>query len=464
MKIFLLTLAVCAALSAQTFDRTKPPVSPEPRPYKLPSVYETKLPNGLTVLLAEDARLPLVTMRLVFPGGNKRDPKDLPGLAETAASMLMEGTETRTSQQMAEQLDALGASMGAGSATDQITINGSVVSENTAKLLEMISDAARNATFPESELALRKQNRKQTLNSQHAQSAFLATEQFRKTVFGDHPYAHIGPTAESLDKTDRKALVDFRDTFLVPNNAFLILVGKLPARAQLMKIVTDQFGSWRRRDLPEYNPAAPPAPKKQIILVDRPGSVQADIQIGKVAGTRHDPDYFPTMMGTMILGGGPNSRLFLDIREKRGFAYDVHTELGSYNDAGTFATVTQVRNEVLADALGGVIEHLERIAKEPVEKMELSDAKSFVNGTFLLRMEPQSGLADQLLMMKVQNLPANYLETYTTRVNSVEPEQIETAAKKHIAPEDDAVIVVGDAAKIGAALEKTGKFEVIKPK
>jgi len=465
MRRFALLLTIAALpMAAQTLDRTKPPASPEPRAYKLPPVSEVKLPNGLTVLMAQDARVPIVTARLVFLAGNKRDPRDIPGLAASLASMLMQGTKNRTYQQIAEQLDSLGASMDAVSGADQIVIDGSVLADQTPVLLELFADVARNATFPEDELALHKQNRRQTLNAQHAQAAFVANEEFRKVLFGDNPYAHVGPTAESIDKIDRKALTDYRDAFLVPNNAYLILVGKLPAQAQIMKIVTDQFGSWQMKTVPEYKPAPAPPAKKQLILVDRPGSVQADVRMGKIAATRHDADYFPEAVGSLIVGGGPSSRLFLDIREKRGFAYDVHTEASPLSDAGTLAAVTQVRNDVAPDAIAGIMEHLDRMAKEPVASEELTNAKSYANGTFLLSMEPQAGLADQLVTMKVQNLPKDYLETYTTHINSVEPGQIEAAAKKYMATDDDVLVVVGDAAKIQQSLGKIGQFELVKPK
>jgi zinc protease len=459
----MLALCLTVPAGAQAPDRSKPPVSPEPRHYKLPPVTETKLPNGLTVLMAEDPRLPMVTARLVFLCGNKRDPQDIPGLAASVGAMLLQGTKTRTFQQMAEQLDSLGATLDAASGADQIMIAGSILNENTAKLLELMADVARNATFPEDELTLHKQNRKQTLNVQHAQSAYLANEQFRKAIFGEHPYSHIGPTMASIDKMDRKALSDYRDTYLVPNNAFLVLVGKLPARAEALKVINEQFGSWQQKPVPEYKPAAPPAGKKQLILVDRPGSVQADVHMGKVGATMRDRDYFPEIIGSAIVGAGPNSRMFLDIREKRGYAYDVHTETASLSDAGTFAAVTQVRNEVAADALQAVMEHLDRMATSPVEKLELTEAKGEANGHFLLRLEPQAGLADQLVTMKVQGLPKDFLETYTTRINSVEPEQIQAAARKYLATGDDALVVVGDAEKLKGTLEKLGKFEVVKP-
>jgi zinc protease len=461
MNRCLLLLGVALPLAAQTVDLSKPPVSRDPRPYKLPPVTETKLPNGLTVMLAEDNRFPLVTARLVFLAGNKRDPKDIPGLAAAVASMLMQGTSTRTYQRIAEQLDSLGGVLNAQTGADSLTIESSVLTENMGKMLELMSDVARNPIFPTDELNLFKQNRKQTWMVQHSQPAFMANEEYRKVLFGDTPYAHVGPTLESIDKMDRKALEDFRDTFLVPNNAYLILVGKLPGRAQVTKAIADQFGSWAQKTVPAYTAPPPPPSKKELVLIDRPGSVQADVRMGKIAATFNDPEYFPLSVGSIVEGGGPNSRLFLDIREKRGYAYDVHTEIGALADAGNFSTVTQVRNEVAGEALQGIMDHLDRMAKTPVENQELTGAKSYANGVFLLSMEPQRGLADRLVQIKVMNLPKNYLETYTTKINSVEPDQIEAAAKKYMAPENDAIVVVGDASAIRKSLEKFGDIRVV---
>jgi zinc protease len=456
-------LAGAAMCVGQTVDRTKPPVSPDPRPYKLPPIFEAKLQNGLNIMMAEDNRVPLVTVRLVFPGGNRRDPKEIPGLAASTASMLMQGTKTRSYQQIAEQLDSMGASMSAASGADQMTIQGSVLSDKLPVLLDLIADVARNATFPESELALHIQNRRQQLAMEHAEPAFLATETFRKVTFQEHPYSHIGPTNASLDKMDQKTLAGFRDTFLVPNNATLIMVGSLPARTAAMKTITSLFGSWEQKEVPKYDPAPIPQAEKQLVLVNRPGSVQADITIGRTAAVRRDPDYFTEVVASAILGTGASSRLFLDVREKRGYAYDAHTELNALDNAATMTAVTQIRNEVAADGITAVLEHLDNMGKAPVTAEELRGAKSFANGMFLMRLEPQAGLADQLVTMKVQGLPKDYLESYTTRVNSVEPEQIQRVAKKYFSPENSAIVVVGDAEQLQKPLEKVGKFTVVKP-
>src|SRR5207244_8908990 len=141
-------------------------------------------------------------------------------------------------------------------------------------------------SFPQNEINLYKQNRLQSLQADRSQPSFLAQEKITQVVYGSSPYAHIGPTAESIQKVDAKALAAYRDTWLVPNNATLLLLGKLPERAGLMKTITQQFGAWPKKDIPAASKMDLPAPRRQIVLVDRPGSVQADIHVGRLAPKR----------------------------------------------------------------------------------------------------------------------------------------------------------------------------------
>jgi zinc protease len=462
-KIFIAAMLALALLApAQTVDRTKPPQTAPIPAYKPPPIQEAQLGNGLQVVMVQDPRFPLVSVRLIFMAGMKYDPPELPGLAETAGSLLTEGTKSRTSRQIAEELATIGGSLTSNTEADGLNLSGYALSEGLPNLLELLADVSINANFPEDEIALRKQNRKQGLLSQMSDPAFLGSQRFNAVVYGRHPYSHVAPTMASLDKMDRKTLVAFRDTWLTPNNAVLILIGKLPPRIETMKLIDDRFGGWQKKEVPAAPKAALPPPKRQLVLVDRPGSVQADIHVGRLAVTRANPEYYPLLVGNVILGGGSSSRLFLDIREKRGFAYDAHTEMRPYKDAGTIAAVTQVRNEVLEEALPAVLQHLEQMGKERVSADELSDTKNFLSGTFLLRLETQNGLASQLATIRLNGLPNDYLEKYTARLRAVEPDQVLAASRKYIVPENSAIVVVGDASKIAKILEKFGTVTVTK--
>ena len=451
-------------LMAQTIDRTKPPETPPVPAFKMPPAHESKLPNGLSVVLVEDARFPLVSMRLSFQAGSKFDPHDLPGLASMVAGMVTQGTTTRSYRDLAEELTSIGATLDGHTSPDVFTIGGSVLAENTAKLLDLLSDVTLNANFPENEVELRKQNSKQGLLARRSQPSFLANEKFDALVFGEHPYAFVSATMESLDHMDRKSIVQFRDTFLVPNNAVLLLVGQLPPRAETLKLVRDHFGAWKEKPVPAAPVKKFPESKRQLMLVDRPGSVQADIHIGRLAATRTDPEYYPLLVGNAILGGGASSRLFLDVREKKGLAYDAHSELDRRKDAGVFTAVTQVRNEEVGTGVAAVLDNLSQMAKAPVTAGELTDIKNYISGGFLISLETQASLADQIALVNTMGLPKDYLEMFTSRVRSVEPDQIQTAARKFIEPSQATIVVVGDASQIEKSLEKFGTVQVEKAK
>jgi len=325
-----------------------------------------------------------------------------------------------------------------------------------------MADVARNASFPTDEVDLYKQNRLQSLMAARSEPGFVAREKMAEVVYGNSPYAHTAPTPEAVRKIDSKMLAGFRDTYLVPNNATLILMGKLPARAGLLKLVAGEFGSWTRKPVPAPPAVEPPAPRRQIVLVDRPGSVQADIHVGRLAPTRVTPDYFPLKVANSALGGGTNSRMFKNIREKEGFAYDAHSEFSAHRDAADFQAVTQVRNEVIEEAMKAVLAELDGMAAAPIPSGELTDVKNFIAGMYLLSLETQEGLAGQLTSMKALGLSNDYLETYTTKIRSVEPGQVLSVAKKYIAPGQSAIVVVGDASKIGDALKKLGPVTITK--
>jgi len=442
----------------------KPPATPPLAPYKLPAVREAKLPNGLAVMMVEDKRLPMVTMRLAFGAGSRYDPAELRGLAETVASLLKAGTPTRSSRQIAEEMASLGGSVDAYETVDALIVTGSALSDHTAKWLAVAADVVRNADFPQSEVDLRKQNRMQELQIQRSRSSTLGNEKLREVVFGAHPYAHTLPTPQSVQAIKREDLVGFRQRLLTPGNATLIMVGALPAEKQLMDAVKAQFGSWEAKPVPAAPTGEIPKPERSITLVDRPGSAQIDIFAGHVTVNRQQPDYFPLLVGNTILGGGASSRMFMNLREKQGFAYQAGSVHQPYKDTGFFNTVLQVREEVLEPAINGLFAEMDGIGKAPVPSQELSDVKNYLNGTFVLSLSNQGGVANQLAALKVSGVPLQFLEQYVTRVRSVEPDQIQRVAAKYLSSSDTSLVVVGDASKIGKTVEKFGKVTVEKAK
>ncbi|MFN0165548.1 MAG: M16 family metallopeptidase [Bryobacteraceae bacterium] len=464
MRRVLTGVLFAACLQGQTIDRTKPPETPPLPPFKIPAMTESKLTNGLTLVTLQDNRFPLVTVRLAFPTGSRFDPKDKPGLAEAVASLLTEGTKSRVSRQIAEEVNEIGGSLSASASADSLILAGSALSESTEKLIDLVADVARNAMFPADEVALYKQNRKQQLLEQRSQSEFLADEKVKEVVFGDHPYSRQNPTPQSIDALDTAVLAGFRDRLLAPNQAVLILLGKLPARPALLKVLEAKFAGWQKREVPAPPSGPLPAARRSITLVDRPGSVQADVHVGHLGITRTDPAYFALTVGNAILGGGTASRLFNGIREKKGYAYSVYSYNQAQKDAALFSAAMQVRNEVVGDAVAELLAELKKMANEPVSGQELSSVKNYLSGNFVIRMQSQDALATQIVTVKSMGLPKDYLEMYTQRIRSAEPDQILNAAKRVMDPETSALVVVGDAKQIKSKLDKLGTVDVVPSK
>lgn len=433
--------------------RREPPAPLAPRPLSLPAVEELTLANGLRVVLIENRRLPLVTLRLAFRTGNTNDPPERPGLTDLLAGMLNEGTATRTSRQIADAVARIGATLAAGANSDYTTIAAGALSPFTDQILDLFADVTLRPSFPEEELELLKQNTLQNLIAQRGQASFLANERVSAVVYGAHPYHVVAPTPESLAAATREELSAFHRRMFIPNNAVLIVGGDFE-REQLLRRFEELFGAWAAGTPAPHDFPVPPARKRRsIYLVDRPGSAQSNIVVANLGITRTHPDYFPTLVMHTILGATASSRLFMNLREEKGYTYGAYTSLDARRDAGSFRATTEVRTPVTGDSLGEIFREFGRIRQELVTEKELRDAQSYLTGIFPIRLETIDGLVDQLIQIKMFDLPSDYLQTYRERVQAVTREEVRRVASAYITPERAAIVIVGDAAALGAQIE-----------
>ena len=428
----------------ETFRREPPPPL-SPRPLNIPTPEETRLPNGLRVVVVEQTRLPLVSFRLAFSTGDAFDPPALPGLTDIMTNMLTEGTAAYPSKELADETARLGASLSAGANSDYTTVAASSLAAYADQVLELLAEVALRPSFPEDELELTKQNAQQNLIAQRAQPSFLATETLARVIFGEHPYRVVSPTPESIETFTREHLVGFHRSMFVPDNAVLTVVGDV-GRERLVERVAQLFDRWQRGEAPVAEFPAPPVRQERVIyLVDRPGSAQSNIVIANTAITRTHPDYFPMLVMHTILGANASSRLFMNLREEKGYTYGAYSSLDARRFAGTFRATSEVRTPVTGASLKEFFYELGRIRDEEVSTKELSDAKSYLTGIFPIRLETQEGLVDQLVQLKMHGLPDDYLHTYRERVQQVTREEVRRVAREYIAPDRAAVVIVGDA-------------------
>jgi zinc protease len=430
-------------------DFLKQPPAPLPsRPIVLPSVVTNTLSNGLVVIVVEDTRLPLVSYRLALRTGDAHDPAELPGLMDMLTGLLTEGTESRTSREIADEVARLGATLQAGANSDYTTVAASSLATFSDNILELMADVVLRPVFPANEVDLAKQNTKESLKQQRAQPSFLAGETVARVMFGQHPYHVTAPTPESVDATTRERLVEFHRATFVANNAVLIIAGDVE-QSLITQEVENLFGKWQPGIVPGDDfPAPPQRTARSAYVVDRPGSAQANIVISNAGIKRTSPDYFPMLVMHTILGANASSRLFMNLREEKGYTYGAYSSLDARRTAGTFRASAEVRTPVTGDSLKEFFHELSRIRSEPVSEKEIADAKSYLTGVFPIRLETQEGLIDQLVQIKMFGLADDYLEFYRSRIQDVTIAEVQEVAKKYVKPDEAAVVIVGDAAQL----------------
>lgn len=461
-----LTLALLApgapAARAQGAFPSSPPPDLPARPVTLPAIETRTLPNGLKVVVAQSSRVPLVTLRLAIPAGSAADPKDAPGLAAAVASQLTAGTDKYTSLQLKEAAERLGGSISASANDDYTVVSTGALAENFRAITDLLADALLHPAFPESELAVYKSLTQQGLVVQRQNPAFLAQEQLAKALYGGHPYGTITTTAEAVNALAPAALRGFYDAHYVPEGAVLIVVGAIKP-ADAFDIVRAALGGWMGKlGAAASEPPAPTVPEgRTVYLVNRPGSVQSNILFGNVAIRRNDPDYYPLLVANAVLGAGASSRLFGDVRERLGYAYDVRSSAVPRLLAGDFTEAAQTRTAVTAPALAEMLKQEERIRTEPVSPTELAAAKALITGNFVLSLTSQSGLADRLLQMEVYHLPPDYVTKFKDRIDAVTAADVQRVAQKYMLPDRSAIVVVGDATQLRDALKQFGTVEEV---
>ena len=428
--------------------RRSAPAPLAPVAFEIPKPIQTTLDNGLRVVIFQDERLPLVSYRLAFHSGDINDPKDATGLTSAMTSMLTEGTSEYTSLQLAEKIERLGASISSSSSDDFTIVAASSLSLYATEVLHLMAEVVLRPTFPEDELDLYRRNTVENLKFQRSQPGFLASEQAARLVYGKHPYSKVSPNANDIEKLTREQVVKFHSARFVPNNAMFIVVGDVE-KDEFLADLNELFGDWTPGSGVSHNFPEPPARSaRSLTIVDRPGSAQSNIVLTNLGVKRDDPDYFPLIVMNQVLGAGASSRVFMNLREEKGYTYGAYTRLETKKLAGEFEATAEVRTAVTGDSLKEFFYELERIRTEKVGDEELADAKNFLTGVFPLRAETQSGMTTLIVNQHLYGLPEDYLQTYRDHVDAVTPEQVLAVAQKCVRPDEMAIVIVGDAEEV----------------
>jgi zinc protease len=445
-----------ALVFAQEWPRQSPPAPLAARPFKIPPYDIRTLPNGLRVLVVPHHEQPSVSFRVLVRAGAAQEPEDRPGVANFVATLLDQGTTTRSASAIADLIDSAGGLVGVGSGNELTFVNGAVIKDRTDEALSLVADLVQRPAFSEQEITLQRRQMLSSLQVAYDDPDYIAGLVFDRLVFGAHPYGRPNEgTPESIARLTRADLIAFHRTWFVPNNTLVAIVGDLPVE-EAFQAAERAFGSWERRDVPALVAPSLPPVSRRTVVIDRPGSAQTEIRAGHVAVARTHPDLIPLDLAIRILGGEGANRLFGVLRSDRGLTYGASAAFHSFRTSGEIVAETDTRTSGTIETVRLLIEEFARLVRQPVHPAELRGAQDFIAGNFPLSIEAPSAIAEQVLARLFYGQDLKEIETYVDRVSAVTPDDIQRVARALVKPEQLTVVLVGDASAFASELRGAG--------
>ncbi len=435
-----IALASATMASGQTPGALPWPSEGPPRPLAAPSVkfppYELRtLPNGLQVVVVLHHEQPAVSIRLLVRSGSALDPRDRLGLADLTASLLDQGTTTKSATELNDEIDFLGGEMGAGAGTDLSFVRVVVMKDSFETGLRLLSDVTRHPAFDPAEIERQRQQMASNLQVSLESPEYVAGAIFDRLVYGFHPYGlPASGTPQTIAAITRDDITAYHRRNFVPNNSILAVVGDLTAQ-EAFNGVQRVLGDWERRDMPPQTLTAPPDPTRRVIVVNKPGSVQTEIRVGHLGVKRNTSDYMSLNLALRILGGEGANRLHQVLRTERSLTYGAEASFDTLKQSGDFEASTNTRSEATGEVIRLIVDEFWRMQREPVGERELSDAKAYLTGSFPLTIETPDAIATQVLNVLFYDLPVDELESFRDRVNAVTSDDVRRVSRFYLRPE-----------------------------
>jgi zinc protease len=439
--------------------KNRVPISSEVLQVKFPKPVELKLKNGMTLLVLEDHRSPTIQVNISMPASSYNVPRELAGLDDATAALLRLGTKTRTSVQIADTLQELGASLFAGVGERTATIGFSTLSENLDPVLSLVGDVMFNPSFPQDELDKWKNRQLSQLQQVRAQPGFLGQERLMSVLYPNDTRSLVAPSPESIGKITRDMVVEYYNKTFLPAGGRVAVSGDIAPKEIAAKLDA-MLGAWKgAAPKPPELPLPEAIATKKVYLINRPNSVQTTLYISNLAIDRTNPDFIAVQVMNRILGSGPASRLFRNIREEKGFTYGISSGFSASHYSNYFILSTSVRTEVTGPALEEIFKELADIRNRPVPADELEGAKRALVAGFALSTESPATALSNATTIRDYGFPADYWDTYPGKISMVTAEDVQRVAKKYIPADNSQIVAVGDAAKIRDVVAKFGPVE-----
>ena len=435
--------------------RAKPPAAGPPSTLTLPVAAGFSLSNGLTVLHVEQHQFPLVTAELVILGGAGTNPVEKPGLSSFTSQMLSEGTERRSSTQIADDVAQIGASLRNDSSADFASAYLRTLTPDREAALDLLSDITLHPKFDPTEIERVRKERQTDILQIQDDPFQIALGVLLKTVYGSgHPYGYRNQGTEGANSaTTRDDLVSAWKENYSPANSALVLVGDLDAN-EARSLAEKYFGSWQGTTAKRSSPTAAPSTARGIYLVDKPGAPQTMVLVGGLGAPRSTPDYVPLEVMNNVLGGLFSSRINMNLREEHGYTYGGFSFLDYRRGPGLFLAGSGIRTDSTAPAVGELFKELERIRTSAPSPEELKLAKGAFSRSLAGLFETSGQTAGTIGDLFVYSLPLDYYQRLPQKIDAVTAEDVRRVAESHVHPDTAVVVGVGDYARVGDSLSK----------
>jgi zinc protease len=420
--------------------------------------------NGLQVVVVLQHEQPSVNFRLIVRAGTVQEPAGRPGVAGLVATLLNQGTSTRSAEAIATAIDSAGGVLGVGAGSELTFVNGAVIKDRTDLALGLVADIVEHPAFAPEEIELQRRQVLSSLQVAYDDPEYIANMVFDRLVFGQHPYGQpdLG-TPASIARITREDLVTFHRQWFVPNNALLAIVGDLTAD-EAFAAAERAFGGWKRGDVPTIPATNPPAPSRRVVVVDRPGSAQTEIRVGILGVSRGHPDYLALDLATRILGGEGANRLFSVLRTQNALTYGASADLHAFKSSGEIVAETNTRTATTVDALKLIINEFARLPRDPINPDELRGAENFIAGHYPLSIESSGAIAEEVISHLFFGQDLSEIDSYLDRVARTTPAMVQRVARATIRPDQLSIVLVGSASAFEAQLRAAGflDYDLIK--
>jgi len=444
-----LTIIFANSLSAQ-LDRS---IVPESGP--TPEIFFGKpqtfmLDNGLTVMVVENNKLPRASASLSFDNPLIFE-GEIAGVSSILAEMIGNGTQSISKEDFIEEVDFMGASL---NITGSGAFAGSL-KRYFPRVLELMSQAVLEPLFTQEEFDNQKNLIKESLKTSEKDVSTAASRVQNFITYGaNHPNGEFISQA-SLDKASFNDAIDFYNNFSSPNNAYLVILGDIEFE-EIKLMVTDLFSSWESKEVVTSSFPEPKNPDEtEVIFVDMPNGVQSVVTvINSIDFNKKEPDYFPALVATRILGGGGAGRLFNNLREDKGWTYGSYSSISeSYKTKGLVLAQAQVKNEVTDSAAVELLIELDKMRNKLVTDEELMSTKAKYTGNFVMSLENPATIAGFARNIITQDLPEDYYNSFLENINNVTKEDVQNAAQTYFSPNKTRIFITGKGSEILEKIE-----------